>query len=68
MQNFANSLISWFEDQKRDLPWRKKRSSYHIWISEIILQQTKVAQGNSYFKRFIELFPDIKTLANAQEK
>lgn len=68
MQNFANSLISWFEGQKRDLPWRKKRSSYHVWISEIILQQTKVAQGNSFFKRFIERFPDIKTLANAQEK
>ncbi|MGB0975889.1 MAG: A/G-specific adenine glycosylase [Prolixibacteraceae bacterium] len=68
MQNFANSLIYWFEGQKRDLPWRKKRSSYHVWISEIILQQTKVAQGNSYFKRFIELFPDIKTLAKAQER
>ena len=53
---------------KRDLPWRKTNNPYKIWISEIILQQTRVLQGLPYYIRFIEKFPDVKSLAKADEE
>ena len=58
-------LISWYRKNKRTLPWRETREPYLIWISEIILQQTRIAQGLSYYLRFVKTFPDIETLANA---
>jgi len=64
----VNPLLQWFEINKRDLPWRETNDPYKIWVSEIILQQTRVNQGISYYYRFIERFPDIKTLANATEE
>lgn len=64
----TNILISWYLKYKRDLPWRDTRDPYKIWISEIILQQTRVSQGISYYYRFLESFPDIKTLAGAKEE
>ena len=67
MSNFADKLIDWYEENKRDLPWRDTKDPYRIWISEIILQQTRVAQGYSYFVRFMERFPDVFTLAEAEE-
>lgn len=64
---FANQLINWYEENKRDLPWRKTKNPYRIWLSEIILQQTRVAQGLPYYERFIEQFPTIHDLSNASE-
>lgn len=62
-----NSLILWYGQNKRDLPWRNTDDPYKIWISEIILQQTRVAQGLDYYLRFVERFPDVQTLADASE-
>lgn len=67
MNNFSETLINWYHEHKRDLPWRESSDPYLIWISEIILQQTRVVQGYDYFVRFIERFPDVKTLAEADE-
>lgn len=67
-QRFAPTLLTWYDIHKRSLPWRDTQDPYRIWISEIILQQTRVAQGWAYFLRFIERFPDIETLANASEE
>ncbi|MDR0972649.1 MAG: A/G-specific adenine glycosylase [Prevotellaceae bacterium] len=63
--NFTQLLISWYAENKRELPWRDIRDPYAIWISEIILQQTRVAQGYDYFIRFMRRFPDVGTLATA---
>jgi A/G-specific adenine glycosylase len=65
---FSNILINWYNRHKRLLPWRESRDPYRIWLSEILLQQTRVAQGLPYYHRFLEAFPDIKALANASEK
>ncbi|MEG1571933.1 MAG: A/G-specific adenine glycosylase [Bacteroidales bacterium] len=65
--NFAKDLILWFEVAHRQLPWRNTQDPYQIWVSEIILQQTRVIQGFDYFTRFIQRFPNIRTLAQAQE-
>jgi A/G-specific adenine glycosylase len=66
--NFHNTLISWYLQNKRDLPWRNTTNPYPIWLSEIILQQTKVAQGTPYFLSFITAFPTVFDLANATEE
>lgn len=63
-----NQLIDWYERNGRTLPWRETRDPYRIWISEIILQQTRVDQGISYYYRFIERFPDVESLATATEE
>ena len=62
------SLHKWFSENKRDLPWRLERSPYKTWLSEIILQQTRVAQGLPYFEKFMEAFPDVQALAAASEQ
>ena len=67
MTAFADTLISWFEDHKRDLPWRGEADPYKIWVSEIILQQTRVQQGWDYYLRFLDNFPTVKALAEADE-
>ena len=66
--DFAYQIIKWYSKNKRDLPWRKTRDPYVVWISEIILQQTKVNQGLPYFNKFIAAFPDINTLAKSSEE
>ena len=58
-------LITWYRKHKRDLPWRKTQDPYLIWVSEIILQQTRISQGTAYYQRFIEKFPNIDSLATA---
>ena len=58
-------LLDWYKKNKRDLPWRRTSNPYYIWVSEIILQQTRVNQGLDYYNIFISIFPDIKKLANA---
>ena len=67
MNNLADVLIDWYERNGRDLPWRQTTDPYKIWISEIILQQTRVAQGYDYYCRFIGRFPDVASLAEAGE-
>lgn len=65
---FSNSLIHWYLQNKRDLPWRNMTNPYPIWLSEIMLQQTRVAQGLPYFLSFTDAFPTIFDLANADEE
>ncbi|MBP0904756.1 A/G-specific adenine glycosylase [Mariniflexile gromovii] len=64
---FSKTLNNWYSINKRDLPWRQTKDPYYIWLSEIILQQTQVAQGLPYYVRFTEEFPSVFHLANAQE-
>lgn len=66
--DFSNSLLSWYLQNKRDLPWRDTVNPYPIWLSEIMLQQTKVAQGLPYFVTFIKEFPTVLHLAQADEE
>jgi A/G-specific adenine glycosylase len=61
-------LIDWYLQKKRELPWRNTRNPYFIWLSEIILQQTRVQQGTPYYERFISRFPTVFDLANAEEQ
>jgi len=68
MEPFAKTLTEWYLKHRRDLPWRDTRDPYPIWLSEIILQQTRVAQGLPYFLRFTESFPNIRALADADEE
>ncbi|WP_159637011.1 A/G-specific adenine glycosylase [Sphingobacterium composti Ten et al. 2007 non Yoo et al. 2007] len=63
----ADELISWYKKNGRDLPWRHTKDPYIIWLSEIILQQTRVEQGLPYFYRFAENYPTVKDFANADE-
>jgi A/G-specific adenine glycosylase len=63
---FSNILLSWYQTHKRDLPWRNTSNPYYIWVSEIILQQTRVQQGLAYYLRFIERFPSIELLAESK--
>ena len=65
---FAVSLISWYKKNYRKLPWRNTNEPYIIWVSEIILQQTRVDQGLPYFKNFIERFPSLASLAKSTEE
>jgi len=64
---FQNELINWYLLNKRDLPWRHTKDAYTIWLSEIILQQTRVEQGLPYFNKFLESFPTVSDFASASE-
>lgn len=64
---FRQKLAKWYAIYKRDLPWRREKDAYKIWLSEVILQQTQVAQGLSYYIKFTQQYPDIKNLATAPE-
>lgn len=66
--SFSNLLIQWYLQNQRDLPWRNSKNPYKVWLSEIILQQTRVAQGLPYFESFLNAFPTIFDLANASEQ
>jgi A/G-specific adenine glycosylase len=68
MENFRKELLHWYEQNKRPLPWRKTKDPYKIWLSEVLLQQTRVQQGLPYYVKFLELFPDVFALANATEQ
>lgn len=63
----GQALLPWYDAQRRDLPWRDSADPYAIWLSEVILQQTRVDQGMAYWHRFLERFPDVATLAAATE-
>lgn len=64
---FSKTLIYWYLKNNRELPWRKSQNPYHVWLSEIMLQQTRVAQGLPYFLKFIKAFPTVFDLAKAEE-
>lgn len=65
--HFSKKIIDWYEQNKRSLPWRLTRNPYKVWLSEIILQQTRVAQGLPYYLSFEKSFPDVKSLARAPQ-
>ncbi|MGB0522704.1 MAG: A/G-specific adenine glycosylase [Flammeovirgaceae bacterium] len=65
---FAAKLLDWYQIHKRDLPWRHSSDPYKIWLSEIILQQTRVQQGLPYYERFVENYPTVQDLAMAEEQ
>ncbi len=67
MNLFTEKLMAWYADNGRDLPWRATRDPYLIWVSEIILQQTRVGQGCDYYLRFTRRFPDVAALASASQ-
>lgn len=62
------ALLPWYEQNRRDLPWRKDKNPYHIWISEIMLQQTRVEAVKGYYTRFLQALPDVASLANADDE
>jgi A/G-specific adenine glycosylase len=64
---FSEQLLQWYRQHRRDLPWRRSRNPYYIWISEVMLQQTRVETVIPYFQRFIERFPTMESLADAPE-
>ena len=64
---FAETLLNWYQRHKRNLPWRETTDAYAIWLSEVILQQTRVAQGLPYYLKFIEAYPTVQYLAAAPE-
>ena len=66
--NFNKTLTIWYSEYKRDMPWRNTKSPYHIWLSEIILQQTQVVQGLPYYVEFVAKYPTVFQLADAQEE
>ena len=66
--NFSKTLIHWYLENKRNLPWRDNNDPYHIWLSEIILQQTRVEQGRPYYLKFVDRFPTVFELAEASEE
>lgn len=66
--NFSFKILDWYKENKRDLPWRSTRNPYYIWLSEIILQQTRVAQGTEYYYKFIDNYPSVMDLAKASEQ
>ncbi|MEM0938452.1 MAG: A/G-specific adenine glycosylase [Bacteroidota bacterium] len=68
MDSFAERLIGWYTVNKRDLPWRLTQDPYAVWLSEIILQQTRVDQGLPYWERFMKKFPTVEALADASEE
>jgi A/G-specific adenine glycosylase len=66
--DFDRELLNWYYINRRDLPWRKSSDPYFIWLSEIMLQQTRVDQAAPYFKRFTAVFPTVHDLASASQQ
>ena len=66
--SFRRTLLAWYDNEKRDLPWRRTKNPYHIWVSEIMLQQTQVVTVIPYYERFLAWFPTVDALAKAPEE
>ena len=66
--NFTSQIDNWYTKNKRDLPWRKNKDPYSVWLSEIILQQTQIQQGLPYYTKFIKKSPDVLSGASAHEE
>jgi len=67
VNSFTERILFWYSENGRDLPWRRTKNPYAVWLSEIILQQTRIAQGTAYWHRFMDRFPTVKDLADATE-
>ncbi len=67
MNPFSRTILDWYAQNGRDLPWRRTKDPYAVWLSEIILQQTRIVQGKAYWERFMERFPTVEDLASASE-
>ena len=67
MQDYISNLEEWFLENRRILPWRRDKNPYHVWISEVMLQQTRIEAVISYYERFMKELPDISSLANVSE-
>lgn len=68
IKKMQKPIIKWYQENKRDLPWRKEKNPYHIWISEIMLQQTRIEAVKQYYERFLKQIPTIKDLAQIEEE
>src|SRR6202790_4330671 len=68
LSRFRKNLLGWFAESQRDLPWRRTRDPYRIWLSEIMLQQTRGAAAIPYYQRFLERFPSVEALARAPQE
>lgn len=68
MQQLTPALLAWYREHRRQLPWRQSREPYHIWLSEIMLQQTRVEAVKGYYSRFLEALPTVEALANAEDE
>ena len=66
-KRFTDTILRWYAENRRDLPWRRTRDPYAVWLCEIIMQQTRIAQGTAYWERFMEAFPTVGALAKASE-
>ena len=67
-EKLPGALLPWYEKAKRDLPWRKTREPYRVWLSEIMLQQTRVEAVKGYYARFLEALPTVEKLANCEDE
>ena len=67
LRNIVKPLVNWYRENKRDLPWRHNPDAYRVWISEIMLQQTRVEAVKGYYDRFLKALPTVKDLAEAEE-
>ena len=67
LKKLPDALLPWYRENRRDLPWRKDREAYHVWLSEIMLQQTRVEAVKGYYTRFLDALPDIESLANCDD-
>ena len=67
LKQLPEPVVTWFRANKRELPWRGHPDAYRVWVSEIMLQQTRVEAVKSYYQRFLEALPDVKALAEAEE-
>ena len=61
-------IIQWYQKNKRELPWRKQKNPYHIWLSEIMLQQTRIEAVKEYYKRFLQELPTIRRLSKSRRR
>ena len=68
LKRLPDALLPWFDQNKRDLPWRKDREPYHIWLSEIMLQQTRVEAVRGYYSRFLDRLPTVQSLAECDDE
>ena len=67
MTSLPSALLPWYRENRRDLPWRKNREAYHVWLSEIMLQQTRVEAVKGYYTRFLDVLPNVEALANCDD-
>ena len=68
LKKIRKPIVEWYQENKRELPWRKEKNPYHIWISEIMLQQTRIEAVKQYYERFLEQIPNIQALAEIEEE